>query len=194
MFLRSSKAGGRTYWRVVESYREGGKPKHRTIRNLGPHETREAAESHWRYLESHEKYEAVQGRRKAEREARSQWIKDHPKEHRREQRERAKLRKAAEAFADAARPTVDPADARRPGESFADYASRMLNTGAEPSDCFATLGLSTGATVGQVKAAYRTLATQHHPDRGGDPAAMARINEAYGKAMTMLDRLRPVRA
>lgn len=30
-----------------------------------------------------------------------------------------------------------------------------------------------------VKASYRTLASLHHPDKGGDTAIMAKINEAY---------------
>jgi molecular chaperone DnaJ len=50
-------------------------------------------------------------------------------------------------------------------------------------DYYETLGVTRGASAGQIKQAYRKLALQHHPDRNpGDKAAEARfkeINEAY---------------
>lgn len=45
------------------------------------------------------------------------------------------------------------------------------------------LGVSNGATVDQIKARFRLLATQHHPDRGGNPHQMAEISAAYTEAM-----------
>ncbi len=46
-------------------------------------------------------------------------------------------------------------------------------------DHFATLGLSREATDAEIKEAYRRLAKQHHPDTGGDNAAMMRrLNDA----------------
>jgi molecular chaperone DnaJ len=43
-----------------------------------------------------------------------------------------------------------------------------------------TLGVSPRASAADVRDAYRRLARQHHPDRGGrDAAAMAAVNEAY---------------
>ena len=52
---------------------------------------------------------------------------------------------------------------------------------------FVVLGIEPGATPSQIKAAWRRLARQHHPDlTGDDPEAsriatrqMAEINEAY---------------
>jgi len=42
------------------------------------------------------------------------------------------------------------------------------------------LQLPPDASTAQVRAAWRRLAAQHHPDRGGlDAAAMARLNQAY---------------
>jgi DnaJ-domain-containing protein 1 len=41
------------------------------------------------------------------------------------------------------------------------------------------LGLPPNATPQQIKRRYRTLAKQHHPDRGGDPQQMQRIIVAY---------------
>ena len=44
---------------------------------------------------------------------------------------------------------------------------------------YATLGISPGADSAEVKRAYRKLASQHHPDRGGDPERFKQIQEAY---------------
>lgn len=44
---------------------------------------------------------------------------------------------------------------------------------------YQTLGIEPTATAAEIKAAWRALCAQHHPDRGGDPAAMAEINAAY---------------
>lgn len=46
-------------------------------------------------------------------------------------------------------------------------------------DHFATLGLKAGASDDDVRQAYRRLAMQHHPDRGGDSAEFQAIQEAY---------------
>lgn len=40
-----------------------------------------------------------------------------------------------------------------------------------------------GSSEEEIKAAYKKLASKHHPDKGGDPDAMAEINQAYAKAM-----------
>ena len=52
--------------------------------------------------------------------------------------------------------------------------------------CYRALGVKRSATDRQLKSAYRKLALKFHPDRNDSPgatAAMARINEAYEKAM-----------
>ncbi len=46
------------------------------------------------------------------------------------------------------------------------------------TDPFGVLGLGPDATSDDVRAARRELAKRHHPDRGGDPAAMQAVNEA----------------
>ena len=42
-----------------------------------------------------------------------------------------------------------------------------------------TLGVSETATDNEIKTAFRKLAAQHHPDKGGDEKKFKEINEAY---------------
>lgn len=44
---------------------------------------------------------------------------------------------------------------------------------------YQTLGVNESATQDEIKQAYRKLAGQHHPDRGGDTATFQKIQEAY---------------
>lgn len=46
-------------------------------------------------------------------------------------------------------------------------------------DYYTTLGVKKGAADDEIKRAYRKLASQHHPDRGGDTARFQEIQEAY---------------
>jgi hypothetical protein len=47
---------------------------------------------------------------------------------------------------------------------------------------FTTLGLTSNATIDEIKVAYRRRAIQLHPDRGGEHSAMVRLNTAYEEA------------
>ena len=48
-----------------------------------------------------------------------------------------------------------------------------------PKDYYQILGISKNATQEDVKKAYRKLAHQHHPDKGGDEKKFKEVNEAY---------------
>lgn len=46
-------------------------------------------------------------------------------------------------------------------------------------DYYSILGVSRNASTQEIKKAYRKLAMQHHPDRGGDPNTFQQISNAY---------------
>ncbi|MDO8425146.1 MAG: molecular chaperone DnaJ [bacterium] len=46
-------------------------------------------------------------------------------------------------------------------------------------DYYNTLGVAKSASADEVKRAFRKLAQQHHPDKGGDPEKFKEISEAY---------------
>lgn len=47
------------------------------------------------------------------------------------------------------------------------------------TDYYGILGVDRNATAEDIKKAYRRLASQHHPDKGGDTAQFQQIQEAY---------------
>ena len=48
-----------------------------------------------------------------------------------------------------------------------------------PKDYYKTLGVDKSANADQIKVAFRKLAHEHHPDKGGDAEKFKEINEAY---------------
>ena len=71
--------------------------------------------------------------------------------------------------------------AAEPSPSFDRIKARMdaWNERLDSQDPYAVLEVSPRASADQVRDRYRELAMRHHPDRGGDPAAMRRLNDAY---------------
>jgi DnaJ-domain-containing protein 1 len=55
------------------------------------------------------------------------------------------------------------------------------SVGGITEDDWFVLGLCPGASLRQLKDAYRRLVKTHHPDAGGDPEVFKRIQEAYEK-------------
>jgi len=52
----------------------------------------------------------------------------------------------------------------------------------------ATLGVRFPCSVDVVKAAYRRLAKESHPDAGGDPVSFGVVEQAYRDALAYFDR------
>jgi DnaJ-class molecular chaperone len=56
-------------------------------------------------------------------------------------------------------------------------------------DHYSTLGVAENVTPDEIKKAYRKLASQHHPDKGGDKAnvnsSCLRYSKQYGKTTTI---------
>lgn len=49
------------------------------------------------------------------------------------------------------------------------------------------LGVANTATLAEVRAAYRSLAAKHHPDKGGDPAEFAKLSAAHRALRAQLE-------
>jgi len=49
----------------------------------------------------------------------------------------------------------------------------------EAEHALATLGLKEGTDTNSIRRRYQQLASQHHPDKGGDPEQFIKIREAY---------------
>ncbi|MDG3003433.1 J domain-containing protein [Paludisphaera mucosa] len=161
MFLRFRKSGGRTYWRVVQSYREDGWPRQRTIYDLGPHDTREAAQAAWDAL--------------AASNARGAFPKPRPR------------RISRNSSTDSERAGIENERRKAASQRLKDVLTGQASPPPESvHPALAELGLGTEATLEQIKSAYRRLAAANHPDRGGNPDAMVQINQAYETALELL--------
>jgi hypothetical protein len=182
MFIHKAKEKGKTYYRARESYRdpETGKPRMRTLAQLGPYPT--VAEAFAARLAAY--LERRAGRRsgpltKPDRRAfwtlykLEQVLKSHDRGYRRSPEMQREERRWS---ADCSRrqrergPAPTPEPDRRPG-----FAFRFLKI----EEARKVLGVGLFHTPEEIKAARDQLAMRWHPDRGGDPSIMARINEAY---------------
>ena len=48
-----------------------------------------------------------------------------------------------------------------------------------PETAYNVLGVPPGATIEEIRAAYRRLSKMHHPDSGGTPAFFRQVQDAY---------------
>lgn len=67
---------------------------------------------------------------------------------------------------------------RHGGAEILDRAFTGFVALPSPEQPWQVLGVQMSATRAEIEQAYRRLAMQHHPDRGGDASEMARINAA----------------
>jgi hypothetical protein len=51
--------------------------------------------------------------------------------------------------------------------------------------CFAELGIKSGASVEEIKAAFRKLSLERHPDVGGDQNSFVELRQAYEEALRL---------
>jgi hypothetical protein len=81
-------------------------------------------------------------------------------------------------------------EANRFNEELLGRFRALFGTGRADSG-LAALGLATGATEADVRRAFRRLAPQHHPDRGGSEAAFKELNGNYQAALRVVMRSAP---
>jgi hypothetical protein len=74
----------------------------------------------------------------------------------------------------------------RPPPRPAPRASRPER--ATPPSAWELLGLPTGASLAEVKSAYRRRALDTHPDHGGDPDEFRRLHRAYERLVERIRR------
>lgn len=67
---------------------------------------------------------------------------------------------------------------RHGGAEILDRAFTGFSALPAPEQPWQVLGVKHDATTADIETAYRRLASEHHPDRGGDTGQMARINGA----------------
>jgi len=71
-------------------------------------------------------------------------------------------------------------------DPFVSRAPKTIETETQkPRTPYDVIGVPITATLLQVKAAFRKKATEHHPDKGGDPNAFIALMRAYE---TIIDR------
>lgn len=70
---------------------------------------------------------------------------------------------------------------------YLDAIQQLVPTIADP---YATLFLTKNAPRFMIVAAWKALAREYHPDRGGDPEAFHKVKAAYEELMDVRDTVR----
>ena len=65
------------------------------------------------------------------------------------------------------------------------FSTPYQERATQPLTCFVRLGLSFPCTTAEVKAAYRRLVKQAHPDQGGSQAEFLKLQAAYEQALRL---------
>ena len=71
---------------------------------------------------------------------------------------------------------------------FQGFAALPVAETATPERWWVVLGIERHLPLYYVEATYKTLAKLHHPDRGGDPEMMLRLNRAIAEARAEKER------
>jgi hypothetical protein len=66
------------------------------------------------------------------------------------------------------------------------HSRRAPSHAAPPASAWSVLGLEPGATLSEVKRAFRARALETHPDRGGDAELFRAVQQAYEKLCAKL--------
>ncbi len=174
MFVRSKVVKGRTYYQVVETYRDGDRVRHHTLASLGTHSTIEEA-----LREALGHYFALK-RSAPDREEAWRRVCLLDRLFGREQGPTRELDPRLASERRRRRLAANRKSARKDqekAETWRDFVDSMELE--EDSTYHGLLALDLMPTVVEIKAAYRRKARECHPDHGGSEEAMRRLSDAY---------------
>jgi hypothetical protein len=174
MLLMAEEQDERVIWVVVELHRPKGRIRSRIVQHLGEFRNRDEAEAAFlariqvdpRLREIVDRWAANSADVLSDRKARAKFLlygaltggiakeADAILREREREEERARARARAAAW-----------------------------SASGPNAAFSLLGLSSFASIEEIKNAYRRKAIEHHPDRGGDHMRMVKLNAAYEEAV-----------
>jgi hypothetical protein len=148
-------------------------------RRRTPAEKRQREEEQAERRREHEKWQREQAARLREHEARQAAEQERIAA---EQAERERAWAAEKAERQRARERREREQQAERERQWQELLERCARIQGRP---VAILGLTWPFTAAEVKNAYRRLAKQHHPDRGGDPAQFNELVHAYQQALAV---------
>jgi hypothetical protein len=173
MYVRSRVVKGRTYYQVVESYRDGGRVRQRHLCSLGAHPTieearREALGEYFvrkrRRRECEEIWDRVLLLDRLLRKAQGPAYREDPQlqAERRRRGRAADAARAARRQADAARRQARQEARKRAAEAFEEEMARRADQFYQDLRVYGLL-----PSEKQIRDAYRRESRKLHPDKGG---------------------------